>query len=545
MKRHPFHVPLLAAAALLLWPASILAAPPPARVIAPAERELVLPPGRENAARKSRRLGAVDLDLASLQRSAERGTAPRFVVGLEATLELFPGESHRFVGTRIEDGLHGVSTWVGRLLSETDQGEATLSMRGERVHATVEVGATRYVVEANGADSGWVREVDPRKEGRCLMDAPAGEPLPGAAKRGDPGQTPGTKGASLTSSTIDLLVLYTSGVESSYGEPWVQVGNFVANMNSAFSASGVAAAVRAVHMQEVAYSDPTTAQDFYDAIDDMRDENGVFYGLTNLRDQLDADLIVLLTQTGVDQEICGTAGDLGSGDTPLDADDLNDPGATAEYKAYAVTAIDCAAADHTFTHEIGHLLGGWHDLVISGTCGIGEQSCGHTNTEAPLRTLMGSGVAAVGFPCSTAAGCARVNRFSDPNESFFVGSNFWALGAGSHTVFAATLASTTPFVEDYRTPAGSAPGTPGSFTVVTCHGFQNLFWNASSGVPGWYEVEIDSSVSFTGPMLVYRGSNNGVYQYNGSPFYARVRACNAVGCSAWSTSGLNDPAYCI
>jgi hypothetical protein len=56
----------------------------------------------------------------------------------------------------------------------------------------------------------------------------------------------------------------------------------------------------------------------------------------------------------------------------------------------------------------------------------------------------------------------------------------------------------------------------------------------------------DTSTSFSSPSQMYRGSFDWVdINFGGSTFYLRVRGCNSNACGSWSTSGLNDPNYCI
>jgi hypothetical protein len=106
-----------------------------------------------------------------------------------------------------------------------------------------------------------------------------------------------------------------------------------------------------------------------------------------------------------------------------------------------------------------------------------------------------------------------------------------------------------PFTS-HSVPTFSAPGQPASINRDSgCYGAYDVYWSASSGTVGWYEVEASYSTSFTSPFLIYRGTATDIIYSvgtSGSTQYGRVRGCNAAGCSSWrSYVTMPTQNYCL
>ena len=364
------------------------------------------------------------------------------------------------------------------------------------------------------------------------------------------------------SNTVDILFLYTPGAASYMGDnPSAFINNLVASLNTAFSASGVTGSVRAVYYGlQTGVSSMSADDDFFNEIEKMHDGTSPFTGLAGLRNDHFADVVVLLADRTSPSKLCGVAG--GGEFIPLRALNFFHPNPSK--KAYAVVSANCADDDRTFHHEVGHLLGGWHDVPLNdwgpiageyANCGIDSMSCGYTDFTNGFRTIMGS-LEDTGFDCDTASGCPRLLRFSDLAQTAWINGGWRALGQPMGTRdgyedFVGTLngegtkVATISFVAGYRAPTGSAPGAPTVLDVETCYSLHTLSWSGATGTVGWHEVETGTNASYAPATNIYRGDGSTLLHTSTTSIRTRVRACNAVGCSTWKTKGPSNPATCL
>jgi hypothetical protein len=101
------------------------------------------------------------------------------------------------------------------------------------------------------------------------------------------------------------------------------------------------------------------------------------------------------------------------------------------------------------------------------------------------------------------------------------GSSAWATGANGCQIVA------------------PAPPVPLTVPATSVTGTYTVTWTAETGATG-YDLQEDSSASFTNPTVVYSGTNTSflVTGKTSGTFYYRVRATNGAGQSAW-TVGAN------
>jgi hypothetical protein len=309
-----------------------------------------------------------------------------------------------------------------------------------------------------------------------------------------------------------------------------------------------------------------------------------------MRDALSADLVALLVEAGpewvggvlVPPQHCGI------GSQGARALGLMDPSVGGS-QAFSITDVSCSATDLTFTHEIGHNLGGIHgvgldplDLSVAGTpfdhqiSAATRHSLGFTHTADwfQFRTIMGSGtLVGSGDVCGRDGdpnGCPRVNRWSSPNQLLnLYGLVIRPLGAATGLCVPPAAANTTPcspahamqytdmvashafampHVAAYRGGAGLAPLAPqvwGWWRNCVVRSAINLGWGPSvqgGAPPDYYQVEQSTVPSFAWWLTtpVYHGPGTSHTQAVSANSWFRVRACNAVGCSDWSNF---DPVY--
>lgn len=156
---------------------------------------------------------------------------------------------------------------------------------------------------------------------------------------------------------IDVLVLYTPGMETSYGgaaQVETRVQNLVALANQAYVDSGVKIVL---HLAGVVKIDAPDYSSSMDALHDITNGAAPYNHVAWLRDAYGADLVSLLRPFSMAQgSLCGTAWVGGSNGASM-----------ALYRSQGFSVVSdgrdggyyCPA--YTFAHELGHNMGSVHD----------------------------------------------------------------------------------------------------------------------------------------------------------------------------------------
>jgi len=167
----------------------------------------------------------------------------------------------------------------------------------------------------------------------------------------------GTVAASNNKTRIDVLVVYTPGLETRYGgvdQVQTRIQNLVALANQAYTDSGVDISLHLVAAIEIDAPDDTSQLDTLNAI---TKSNGPYSNVAWLRDAYGADLVSLLRPFSMTQGgLCGTGWVGGSNGASI-----------ALYRSQGYSVVSdgrdrgyyCSA--YTFTHELGHNMGNVHD----------------------------------------------------------------------------------------------------------------------------------------------------------------------------------------
>lgn len=162
----------------------------------------------------------------------------------------------------------------------------------------------------------------------------------------------GVAGASLwpvlaSAATIDVLVVYTQGVEDRYGgDPSTRFDHLLNVANQVYVDSNVDLNLRMAAAVKVNYPDAGSANT---ALNDITNAKSVFANIENLRTLYGADMVLFYRTYQSTHGSCGLAW--------VNAGSNGNMSATSTKRyMYAHVGID-ACPDHTTVHELGHNMG--------------------------------------------------------------------------------------------------------------------------------------------------------------------------------------------
>ena len=562
----------------------------------------------------AKRFGEIRIDWRALGVQPEDGDAFRFVGGQRLIVEPFADLRLEATGISVREGAEGAQTWMGRI-ERPGSGQVTITRHRDAVFGNVDYGVDRYVFQSGRDGRVVVREADQRGLGRCAFDARA-ESLPrfdqglfdrrastsasagASTEKVRPASAKPTAPASATAksnghATVDILVLYTPEVAAGAGgNPQAMIQNFVDHANMSFMDGQIQGSLNLVGTSLITGVNQALGPDatWQARTDELQAGSGPFAGVPALRNNLGADLVALLVVAGpefvggqwVSPELCGAA----KGSSRGNQIDL--PSIGSELGAHSITDTWCSAADLTFTHEIGHNLGGLHgdpseffpladtSIQESNIMAATRHSLGYSRNEAlhPFRTLMGSNTVNGDACARDLNGCPRINRWSSPSQIYHVGG--WiplALGgptgrclSGDPTQGPCGLANppqftdmvsshqfAMPLVAQYRGAPFPplAPGWPQfPWAHANCKHPTNtvvVSWTPPFGGPPLTHYELQTSplpgFPWWATTLAYSGPQTSHFLLISGPTELRVRACGPGGCSGWITFWIPFPFF--
>lgn len=498
----------------------------------------------------AKRVGKIQLNIAPLRSSSRNGTRARIWLAPQLRLRPFPDVDVTLDGVRTEDTPDGSETWVGH----TDfplESDAVLTLHNNNLTGRIDIGTDQYLITTAPDGSYSVTEIDPATYTANLC-------LSGIDETSSPATTDHPQLAAIpasvpTSNTVDLLIAYTQSVAIRNGfDPASYINNLVADANNSLTASGANVAFRVVAYALYSdYNEPTTpnsnAYDWITLVSDMDAGSvvtpttlgtGSFANLKSLRDSYQADQVVFLVSGSKWTGTCGYS-------------DLIPPYPDAmrfnDISAYTMLSDSCAAGDRTFTHELGHHLGGRHNWQqaneplgfydsTSSSLFPGNHGYWYSGSSLSFKTMMAV------WPSCAVSGCARINRWSSYNQTYSgvplgiqPNPNPTPQNPSHPNDMVSTLNGFASEVAQYRTPAGLAtPDTPTDFSSWYCSGATTVSWSAT-GTIGWYEAY---NANYSPQRLIYRGGNSSFQASFGSNTIVKVRACNAASCGSYGSTSV-------
>ena len=297
--------------------------------------------------------------------------------------------------TKFLAGLKGSVTWIGK--PENLDGSIVMSVCGNVLFGCIELKDEVYKIEpVRGTNTHRIFKLAPEKA--APVDdgglVPPRDELPDEMNK-----IPAIPAGKDDGLVFDVLALYTNGFAEAYpGDELVAQISYLAGVaNTSYTNSEVALTARVVGLKEVDYTDDGKLKA---ALDDVTNGNDVFSGVAALRNQLGADLVVLLSVFKESNDACGLGWQMLS--------------LSSSFEKWAFSVVHVGrfsygsgykyCTDQTLVHEMGHNMGCDHE-AINAIGGVFKYSYGYCFY--PYKSVMAY--------CGSET---RVSHFSNPNVSY-------------------------------------------------------------------------------------------------------------------------------
>lgn len=268
---------------------------------------------------------------------------------------------------------------------------------------------------------------------------------------------------------IRVLVLYTAAAQSSVGDINQTINTSIQQFNTTISNSGLSypqtnqLQLAGSQLITFASNSPEGTTFIDEAVTRVRDNTDV----QNLRNQYGADLVVCLVEQVYQGDAIGSVGAI--------------PASNVNYCAVVRAPFSSSPNFYTFTHEVGHLLGGRHQND-SGTPAYSHGYQFFTNPPAPatsvqVRTMM-----------HTFASSERIMHFANPNINF----NGSPTGTTASNNVARAISENSPNLVNFR------PSVTQSFSAYI-DGPSDIYqsgyysWEAITFCRGWLSASWSTS----------------------------------------------------
>ena len=436
------------------------------------------------------------------------------------TLNLFDDVVVTAVRDRMIDNVKGNTTWIGHVEGEQDS-EVFLTLRGNTMSGTVQIGDKTYEIEPKGNNRHDITQVD---MGKNPKHSHSKQPEDFLATGGQidttaTATTP-TTSAATAGTIIDVLVAYTTKAKNNAsGQAGIEakITNAVAMANQAYINSNIDMQVNLVGMAETNYVETgdmsTSLTDLTGTSDGKMDE------VHTLRNQLGADQVALIS---ADTNYCGIA-------YGMNGSFLGTAFAPYAFSVVHDDSVYACLSNQTLAHEMGHNQGDQHNIEDASGPGAYSYSYGYRLCQTGgFRTVMS-------YSCT---GGTRVSYFSNPNISLTTGEVTGSAIANN----ALSMTNTKAIVAAFRSPATTTlPNAPGSLSAVALSSSQiALTWSDNSSNETGFRLE-RSANGINWSEFAVVGSNVTSFTDTGltgsTTYQYRARAYNSNGNSNYSSIG--------
>ncbi len=332
----------------------------------------------------------------------------------QQTLNLFDDVNVNVVKLNQTRDSLGNTVWTGGIIDDPlgmaliviDKGQLTASITTKGRNITV-------MPQADGVHI--IREIKPRSS-KELTDPTSREaddsiPLPARSGSSTSDDAPTIENPERTqaTTTIRLYAAYTAKAKIRQPNMSSYMSLNMAYLNTTLSNSGIDAQVELVGLEQVTYTEGTTASADDDILSAAQAKSGDFARIHLGRAAARADLVHIFADYSTSTTgSCGVAYRL---DDVTTASLSND----ATY-GVGLTAIDPGCGAPTFTHEVGHNLGAHHDryVVKDAIAGPTGYNYGYVDTTAKFMDVM-----AYSNECDDLnISCTEIAYYSNPNLNY-------------------------------------------------------------------------------------------------------------------------------
>jgi hypothetical protein len=410
------------------------------------------------------------------------------VAGAEAlALNLFSDVTVTALRDRVDQRGAGGYSWFGRI-DGAPEGSVILVVNGALITGNVWTAAATYEIRPTFGGGHVIREIDqsayPKES--CDRFPSATSPASSLAPTVPDGPAPALLAACLDDPTIDVLVVYNAAAAGESPDIGSEIQLAIDDTNQSYANSGIGQKVRLVHAEQTTYAESGDLETDVNRLQNGGD--GYMDGVPGLRDTYGADLVALWLHAGGD--FCGRAYDI-----------MNPVSSGFASSAYCTVVRGCAVGNHSFAHELGHLMAARHDWYVDSTNNSPySYNHGYIYKAGRWRTVM-----AYNDDCKASGyDCTRLQYWSNPDLQY--GGNAMGVAEGSSNASdnRKTLNNSASTVRDFRiarTPRAKA-GAP---QTVECN--QANAGTATLDGSGSCDPNGDSlSYSWTGPFGAASGA---------------------------------------